>query len=81
MRSPNNKNMRTKSRRVLKGAAQVAARVWELSGVAVTPSTVRRWTAGMKDGTERKLRATRVGRLILVNERDLLAFLNLGGAQ
>ena len=33
----------------------------------------------MKDGTERKLRATRVGRLILVNERDLLAFLNLGG--
>ncbi len=65
----------------MKGAAPVAARVWELSGVAVTPSTVRRWTAGMKDGTERKLRASRVGRLICVLERDLVAFLNLGGAR
>lgn len=60
---------------LLRGVANVAARVRTLTGIRVHPSTVSRWCQGLGDG--RRLTAQRVGWVLVVKEADLLAFLQL----
>ncbi len=63
--------------RLLPGAAVVAAKVLDLTGVRVSVATIGRWARGLQDG--RRLLAIRVGRLLVVDERDLRTFLHLAG--